>query len=195
MPTPPRTSVRDIVDAARQVVEEDGLEGLRMKRVAATVGVRAPSLYKHVRNRGDLIRLVTEDVARRLAALVTGATGSGDPAQDLRAIGRAFRAFAHANPAAYGLVFGPMPDEWRAAPETLVTATEALIRATAALAGPTHALDAARTMVAWAHGFVSMELAGAFRMGGDVDAAFEFGIKRMVDALSTESTPAISIPH
>ena len=195
MPTPPRTSVRDIVDAARQVVEEDGLEGLRMKRVAATVGVRAPSLYKHVRNRGDLIRLVTEDVARRLAALVTGATGSGDPAQDLRAIGRAFRAFAHANPAAYGLVFGPMPDEWRAAPETLVTTTEALIRATAALAGPTHALDAARTMVAWAHGFVSMELAGAFRMGGDVDAAFEFGIKRMVDALSTESTPAISIPH
>ena len=35
---------------------------------------------------------------------------------------------------------------------------------------PEHGLEAARTVVAWANGFVGMELAGAFRMGGDVDA-------------------------
>lgn len=39
-------------------------------------------------------------------------------------------------------------------------------------------------IVAWAHGFVSMELAGAFRLGGDVDDAFTFGIERLAVALA-----------
>jgi hypothetical protein len=29
-----------------------------------------------------------------------------------------------------------------------------------------------------------MEIAGAFRMGGDVDAAFDFGVERLADALA-----------
>lgn len=184
MPTPARASVEGIVQTARQILEAEGLEGLTMQRVAAEVGVRPPSLYKHVLNRADLIRLVTEDVARQLATLVERSANAGDPATDLRAIARGFRAFARTYPGAYGLIFGPMPDEWRAAPETLATATEALIRSTSALAGPEHALEAARTVVAWAHGFVAMELAGAFRMGGDVGDAFEFGLERIIDALA-----------
>lgn len=52
------------------------------------------------------------------------------------------------------------------------------------MGGPEHALERARLFVAWAHGFVSMELAGAFRLGGDVDAAFEYGIDRLADALA-----------
>ena len=183
MPTPARTSVESIVKMARLVLEAEGLEGLTMHRVASEVGVRPPSLYKHVRNRADLIRMVTEDVARQLATIVERAASTGDPASDLRAIARSFRAFAHAHPDAYGLIFGPMPDVWRAAPDTLATATEALIRSTAALAGPAQALEAARTLVAWAHGFVAMEAAGAFRMGGDVNEAFEFGMERIIDAL------------
>lgn len=51
------------------------------------------------------------------------------------------------------------------------------------LGGPEQALESARLVVAWAHGFVSLELAGAFRLGGDVDAAFDFGIDRLTDAL------------
>ena len=34
-----------------------------MQRVAAAVGVRAPSLYKRVDGRGELVRLITIDVA------------------------------------------------------------------------------------------------------------------------------------
>jgi AcrR family transcriptional regulator len=183
MPSPPRTSRESIVRAARDLLEESGVEALTMQRVAVTVGVRAPSLYKHVRNRSELVRLVIEDVATELASSVDDGLAGNDPAADLRTIAHAFRRFAHGNPRAYGLIFANVPDEWRAPPETLARANDALLRTSAALAGREHGLEAARTVVAWAHGFVSMELAGAFRLGGDVDAAFAFGADRLADAL------------
>ena len=187
MPTPPRTSREAIVGAARGLLEAYGLEALTMQRVAQRVGVRAPSLYKHVRNRGELVRLVTEDVATDLADTVERAATTGDPRADLGAIAHAVRAFAHAHPRGYGLVFANLPEDWRATPRTLGRANEALLRTTAALVGQDRSLAAARTVVAWAHGFVSMELADAFRLGGSVDDAFAFGIDHLGDALGSRT--------
>ena len=61
---------------------------------------------------------------------------------------------------------------------------EKVVEAARRLVGETHALDAARTLTAWMHGFTSMELAGAFRLGGEVDAAWEFGLDRVVAGLA-----------
>jgi hypothetical protein len=58
------------------------------------------------------------------------------------------------------------------------------------LIGPSHALEAARTLVSWAHGFASMELAGGFRLGGDLDAAYEFGIESILAGVSGPATRA-----
>jgi AcrR family transcriptional regulator len=183
VPTPSRTSLVEIVAAGRRTLESDGLDGLTMLRVAEAVGVRAPSLYKHVRGRGDLVRLIAEDAARQLGAELDAAT-TGRAREDLRAQLEAFRAFAHAHPAAYGLLFAALPEAWRPDAGALARSSEAALRTATALAGPDRALEAARTVVAWAHGFVSMELAGAFRLGGDVDAAFAFGVERLGIALA-----------
>ena len=185
MPTPARTSTEGIVAAARAVLEADGLDGLTMQRVAVAVGVRPPSLYKRVRSRADLVRLVGEDIARHLAEEVDRAATGENAARDLGAIARAFRTFALANPRAYALIFADLPEESRVGPEALAAGTAALLRAISGLAAEDVRLEAARTVVAWAHGFVSMELAGAFRMGGDVDLAFDFGIDRITAALSS----------
>ncbi len=187
MPTPPRTSLDEIVRAGRTILDAEGLDALTMQRVAAAVGVRAPSLYKRVRDRDALVRLIAQDVTDDLGATLSGAAITGDPRADLRAIAAAFRTWAHAHPGSFALLFARLPDSWRLEPEAGGGALDAMFRAIAALTGPAHVLEAARTVVAWASGFVSMELAGAFRLGGDVDAAFSYGADRISDAISSKA--------
>ncbi|MET7705744.1 TetR/AcrR family transcriptional regulator [Micromonospora sp. NPDC005413] len=189
MPTPDRTSLADIVTAARHILESQGLPGLTMQAVAERVGVRAPSLYKRVRNRDALIRLVAEANVRDLGERLSAVDGSGDPGRDLGEMARAFRAFAHAHPAGYHLIFANGPEETRPSLDTLTLASAPALRVAADLAGPEHALAAARTFTAWANGFISMELAGAFNLGGDLDEAFEFGISQLTAALTAVEPP------
>jgi AcrR family transcriptional regulator len=178
-----------IVAAAREALEADGPEGLTMQAVADATGVRAPSLYKRVRSRRDLIRLVATDAIVALTRDLDAAATTGDARRDLAAVATAYRAFAHERPEAYRLLFSGAPGEEPIDPELNERSSAALIRITSELAGPERALPAARLAVAWAHGFVSMELAGAFRLGGDVDAAFDYGVERIVAAIAG-SAPA-----
>jgi AcrR family transcriptional regulator len=184
MPTPARTSLDEIVTVGRRLIEPAGLNGLTMQAVAAEVGIRAPSLYKHVANRDQLVKLIVDDAIDELAASLERVVDGQDPGADLAALARAFRSFARMYPGAYGLIFSSMPEKARPDPDRLAQASEAVMRATASLAGPGHALEAARTLTAWAHGFVSMELAGAFRLGGEIDRAFEFGVQCLGAALA-----------
>ena len=194
MPTPPRTSLDRIVRAGRTILDEEGLDSLTMQRVAGAVGVRAPSLYRHVRDRAELVRLIAGDIEGELGAAMDAAATTGDPRGDLRAIAHAFRAYALAHPGAYALLFARLPDAWRLDPDPGSRTFESLFRTVAALSGPEHVLEAARTVVAWASGFVGMELAGAFRLGGDVDAAFAYGVERIADAIGTAHRPAAGPP-
>ena len=184
MPTPPRTTLDAVVQAGREILETDGLPGLTMQAVATRVGVRAPSLYKRVAGRDELVRLVAAATVDALRERLAAVPDSGDPHRDLAELARALRAFARTAPAGYGLIFVPGPAASRPDPEALARASAPVLRVAAALAGPEHALVAARTATAWAHGFISMELAGAFRLGGDVDDAFTFGVTRLADALA-----------
>jgi AcrR family transcriptional regulator len=185
VPTPARTSVDGIVAAGRSILDADGLDGLTMQRVASAVGVRAPSLYKRVRGRGDLIRLIANDVALELTRTLESAATNGNPRLDLRAIADAFRRWALAHPERYHLLFDRLPEGERVDPEVVVRSSAVLLRTALELAGEEHALEAARTVVAWANGFLNMELAGAFRLGGDVDQAFDYGVDRLTRSIET----------
>ena len=181
MPAHAQTSTDAIVAAGRHLLEERGIEALTMRDVARAVGVRAPSLYKRVRDRADLVRLILEDVTDELTSVLDAAAGFGDAVANVRAMASAYRRFAHSNPVTYTLMFAPPAVPGAAARSVRSSAT--FLRVIAELVGPERALPAARMIVAWAHGFIMMELAGAFRLGGDVEQAWDFGLDRILTAV------------
>ncbi|MFH8252405.1 TetR/AcrR family transcriptional regulator [Microbacterium sp. B2969] len=165
MPTPERTSLAEIVRAGQELLEDGGPARLTMQSVAERVGVRAPSLYKRVRDRDALLAAV---VAATLDDL-TGRLAASD--RSLEGLARAYRAFAHDRPEGFRLLFASAPPQ-----DALDRSSAAILGSARELVGDEHALEAARLVTAWATGFVQMELAGAFRLGGDLDDAFAFGL-------------------
>jgi AcrR family transcriptional regulator len=159
-----------------------------MLAVAERVGVRAPSLYKRFTDRGALIGAIGSAALTDLADTLNPFARNPDPATALREIAEAFRAFAKRNPHAYELLFMNLPPGSRPPPELNADAAAPLLEVTERLVGPERALEAARLVTAFAHGFVSMEITGAFRLGGDVDQAFRYGVGVLVDALADQST-------
>lgn len=184
LPTPAKTSRAGIVGAARRILDAEGIDGVTMQRVARSVGVRAPSLYKHVPDRDALITLLTESISQELGERLEAAAGALDPRGDLHALADAFREFAHRWPAAYGLLFRRRPADADDDPSVDARAAAAVLRAAESLVGRARSLHAARMLTAFAHGFVSMELAGTFRLGGDVDAAWQYGLDHLIASLA-----------
>ncbi len=187
MPTPERTSRDQIVAAGRRLLESGGLDALTMQGVAESVGVRAPSLYKRVQNRDELLRLVAEATVDDLATRLDAVTSPAGPQAELVALAAEVRRFAQERPEGYRLVFGGAPPGARPSIESLRRATARLLDVAEQLAGADRALEAARTVTAWLNGFVLMELAGVFRLGGDVDAAFGWGAERVARAVAAPS--------
>ena len=97
-----RTLDRETVIAtAALIADEEGLDKLTLTRVAKTLGVRQPALYRHVGGFDDLIRSLSllgrEILAKRLADSAVGLAG-GDA---VAAVGHAWRAVVRDHPGIY----------------------------------------------------------------------------------------------
>ena len=183
-PAPARTSQEAIVAAARRILESEGLPAVTIRAVAEAVGVRGPSLYKRYSSHAALLRAVSDSVVSDLTRTLAGAEATDDARADLRSVAFEYRAFVLRNPNGYRLIFADVAVDARPDPADLAAMGLPIVRATGRLVGEAQALESARTVVAWAHGFVSMELAGAFRLGGDLDRAYTFGIEAILAGLS-----------
>jgi AcrR family transcriptional regulator len=190
MPAPLRVSQEHLVRAIRRIAERDGIDGVTMSSVAAAVGMRTPSLYKRASHRHDLLRLAADDAASELAAGLGAAVAPGAaPLEALSALAHALRAFIASAPRVASLIFAAPAEQAGPSPEAADPLLRTLLDAVAPGA-PGDPLPAARTFTAWVFGFCTMEQAGAFRLGGDVDEAFEFGLKSMLDAIGSRPRTA-----
>jgi AcrR family transcriptional regulator len=184
-----------VVAAGRLLLEEEGTEALTMRRLAERVGIRAPSLYKHLPDKAALeaaiIATGLEEAATAFEQAVDGTVGSAGRAtgrgaggdagraaggsvgeaagEGLVALAGAYRRFALAHPHLYRLMNnGPLPREQL--PPGLEDRTAApLLRVAGGQAR-------ARAVWAFAHGMVMLELDQRFPPDADLDAAWQAGI-------------------
>jgi len=176
-----------VVAVAAAIADRDGLESVILARVAQDLGVRSPSLYAHVDGLAGLRRQLNKAASRALAAAFAEAAAGAEhdePVDQLRAIGRAYRAFAHQHSGLYAaLLPAPRPDD---DPEAAAAAADALVEVTAVLARldipADRRVDVVRAIRALLHGFVDLELRGGFGLHDPVDPSFEAALDLIVAA-------------
>jgi AcrR family transcriptional regulator len=183
-PTPRECTprARQIIDTARVLLEAVGSEGLTMRRLADELGIRAPSLYKHVDGRPALelalVEIGLDETGLAMHAAVEGS--NGDPVGDLLG---AYRALGLANPELYRLITassfpraGLLPglEAWAGEPFFLVV-------------GEPHL---AQALWSFAHGTLILELDQRFLDGSNLDQTWHAGTEAFTAArLATLGSP------
>jgi len=158
----------EVLAAARLVLERDGAAGLTMRSVADELGIRAPSLYKHVAGKGAIEVMLIEAALREMGAELHSAVRRPGRAGAVSSLLRAYRRHAVAHPNVYRLATaGPLPrgelepglEAWAGEPFFLVTE------------------DPHRAQALWAftHGMVILELDGRFPEGSALDRTWARG--------------------
>jgi len=159
---------REIVAAARELVEGEGCEALTMRRLADSLGIRAPSLYKHLPDKQALENALISSTFEEQAELFEKATVDTD--DPIRALGTAYRNFARRHPHLYRLMTERPLDREHLTPDTEERAARPVV---AAMGGDR---DLARAVWAFAHGMTILELNQRFPPGADLDAAWNRGL-------------------
>ncbi|WP_328891400.1 TetR/AcrR family transcriptional regulator [Streptomyces sp. NBC_00316] len=173
---------RQIIAAARTLLEAEGPEALTMRRLADSIGITAPSLYKHFPDKSSVLTALAGEVLRETAETLEAAE-SVDPGS-FPALATAYRAYALAHPHLYLLTTARPVDATALPPGLQERAAAPLSRAVDG--------DQERARAAWAfaHGMVVLELNGRFPPGADLAAAWSAGIAAFVRAAPSEASRA-----
>ncbi|MDQ0779203.1 AcrR family transcriptional regulator [Streptomyces aurantiacus] len=165
-----------VVAAGAALADEVGLTNLTMGLLAERVGVRTPSLYKHVSGQEDLNRRIAVLALREAADAVGGAVQGYAGRDALAAAARAFRTFVVEHPGRYAATIGVEPS---GPDDPLATEGMRVLGAfTAVLRGyeiaesdVDHALRMLRSLC---HGFATLQAANGFQWSADIDESFEW---------------------
>jgi AcrR family transcriptional regulator len=170
---------REIVTAANDLLEEQGLEALSMRNLAARLGMRASSLYKHFESKEALEAALISEGFKEQGALFDAALEDSD--EPLAAMAEAYRAYAHRHPHLYRLMYDRSLNRSLLAPGSEESAVVPVVRA----AGGNR--DLARAAWAFSHGMTILELNNRFPDDADLDAAWRRGMGALQESIPRRS--------
>lgn len=148
-----------------------GPASLSVRAVAAASGTTTAAVYALFGGRPALVAAVAAEGFRRFGEHLAGAERTGDPLRDLLALGIAYRRSALDEPHFYRAMFTPaaadaeqaagLTDSAGVGAPTFSVLREAVADVLAAGGGdPARAEETALRLWSFAHGLVSLELAG-----------------------------------
>jgi|SRR5665213_2422837 len=135
-----RQSAREaIVDAAWELVRDEGLAGLSLRELAKRAGITTPTVYAYFDSKSTIYDAMFNRAATEFADLMTQPYASEDPRNTLAAGVRRFVAFCTADVARYQLLFQRTIPGFEPTPESFAPAVRALdaVRERLALNGVT----------------------------------------------------------
>ena len=80
---------REIIDAARQVITEHGMQALTIGNLARSVGVSEGAIYRHFRGKRQILAGLIEDIDHRLGLQID--LIDGDPDAGLKRLEQVLR--------------------------------------------------------------------------------------------------------
>jgi AcrR family transcriptional regulator len=175
-----------------ELADEVGLDQLTLAALAVRLGVRQPSLYKHVASLDALRRLISMRGKTEVAEVLSQAAVGRARDDALVAMAHAWRAWARDHPGRYQAAergAAPGDAEHDAVSRRTIGVLAAVVEGYG-LDGD-DAIDAIRAYRSALHGFFSLEGNGGFAFPQSVDRSFDRLVHALVLALSSwSSTPA-----
>ena len=99
------TTAQKIAGAARRLLDQEGAEGVTMRRVATAVGITPMALYRHYPNRDGLLNALADAGFVELTAKLAGLRLTGGIDRQLLKILDVFLDHAFDNPRLFELMF------------------------------------------------------------------------------------------
>jgi AcrR family transcriptional regulator len=163
-----------VTEAGAALADEIGLDRLSMSLVAERLGVKPPSLYKHVDSLAALIHRIAilgaDEVSDALRNAMQGVSGR----DALAAAAHALRDYVARYPGRYAATTGARPT---GPDDPLVPALERTLASLAAVLhgyqlDPADTIHALRMLRSILHGFATLDASDAFQIDTDVDDSF-----------------------
>jgi AcrR family transcriptional regulator len=169
----------DVVATAAGLIDEIGYPELTMGLLARRLGVRPPSLYKHVDGLADLQHRIATLAMTELSDAVRDALQGRAGIDALRALLTATRAYVTAHPGRYTATVGA---EFTGPDDPLLTASARVLASIAAVlrgygVGDDEMDHAIRTIRCTIHGFAALQASNGFQWSGDPEDSFDWMIR------------------
>ena len=171
-----------VVEEAERLADEVGLARMTLAALAARLGVRQPSLYKHIEGTDGLLRSISVRAKNELAYVLARAAVGRERADAVTSIASAYRAWALEHPGRYAAAqSAPAPgdSEDQAASIAIVQLVTDILAGYRL--GGDDAIDATRALRSALHGFITLESSGGFGLPVDIDRSFQ----RLVNGIAT----------
>jgi AcrR family transcriptional regulator len=184
-PPRPRLTPAAVAEAGAALADEVGFDRLSMGLLAERLGVRTPSLYKHVAGQADLAHRIAVLAMTEVVDALREATQGRSGSEALTAGAQAMRLYVREHPgrhAAANVARATGPDD------PLIPAAGRVLASWAAMLRgyhlePGEEIHALRMLRSALHGFATLEMTDGFPIAAPVDDSFTWMIATIDHAL------------